>query len=243
MSPVFSTFIGVESGSWRRPFTYIALDSGRNLLAVGSGSPVDVLAFAFGQSSALLALSPPLRPYPHHPASPESGLISVSGYLRQMEPDQTRDTGAPRPAPAGLPIWLRGCFALLDRLNQFGYRPFPDDDAPRQWLEVQSEAAFHALLGLPPFHAGTLEGRIQRQLVLADQDLDVPDAMDFFEEITRHRLVHGILPTDKVLPQSELNAWMAAQLAFLAANQPEVLAPASGSKEGSIYLPVHHQPS
>jgi hypothetical protein len=239
MSPVFSTFIGVESGSWRRPFTYIALDSGRNLLAVGSGSPVDVLAFAFGQSSALLALSPPLRPYRFHPASPESGLVSVSGYLRHMEPDQIREPGTSRTAPAGLPIWLRGCFALLDRLNEFGYRPFPEADAPRQWLEVQSEAAFHALIGLPPFQAGTLEGRIQRQLLLADQDLDVPDAMDFFEEITRHRLVHGILPTDKVLPQSELNAWMAAQLAWMAANQPEELAPVTGLEEGSIYLPVH----
>jgi hypothetical protein len=216
MSPVFSTFIGVESGSWRRPFTYIALDSGRNLLAVGSGSPVDVLAFAFGQSSALLALSPPLRPYPFHPTGPESGLVSVSAYLRQTELDQTREPGAQRPAPVGLPVWLRGCFALLDRLNEFGYSPFPTEDAPCQWLEVQSEAAFHAILGLPPFQAGTLEGRIQRQLVLADQDLDVPDAMDFFEEITRHRLVHGILPADKVLP--------------------------SGSQEGGIYLPVHPQP-
>ena len=238
MSPVFSTFIGVESGSWRRPFTYIALDSGRNLLAVGSGSPVDVLAFAFGQSSALLALSPPLRPYRFHPAAPESGLVSVSAYLRQVEPGQTHEPGAPRPAPAGLPVWLRGCFALLERLNEFGYSPFPTDEAPRQWLEVQSEAAFHALLGLPPFQAGTLEGRIQRQLVLADHDLDVPDAMDFFEEITRHRLVHGILPTDKVLPQAELNAWMAAQLAWQAANQPDTLAPAS---DGGIYLPVHPQ--
>ena len=241
MSPVFSTFIGVESGSWRRPFTYIALDSGRNLLAVGSGSPVDILAFAFGQSSALLALSPPLRPYHFHPAGPESGLVSVSSYLPQTVRDHSREPAAPSPAPAGLPAWLRGCFALLERLNEFGYTPFPADEAPRQWLEVQSEAAFHALLGLPPFQAGTLEGRIQRQLVLADQDLDVPDAMDFFEEITRHRLVHGILPADKVLPQSELNAWMAAQLAWLAANQPDALAPISGSEERGIYLPVHPQ--
>ena len=67
----------------------------------------------------------------------------------------------------------------------------------------------------------------------------MPDAMDFFEEITRHRLVHGILPSDKVLPQSELNAWMAAHLAWQAAYQPASLAPASSMTEGSIYLPVH----
>ena len=62
MARDFSTFIGVETGVGHRPFTYIALDQQRRLLAVGGGSAVDVLSFAAGLQSVLVALSPPDRP-------------------------------------------------------------------------------------------------------------------------------------------------------------------------------------
>jgi hypothetical protein len=38
-----------------------------------------------------------------------------------------------------------------------------------------------------PLRKDTLEGSLQRQLVLGMCNLPVPDAMLFFEEITRHR--------------------------------------------------------
>ena len=79
------------------------------------------------------------------------------------------------------------------------------------------------MLGLPPFAYGTLEGRIQRQLVLSNQELDVPDAMEFFEEITRYKLLHGVLPADNILPQPELDAWMAAYVAWLACHEADKL--------------------
>ncbi len=232
MPPAFTTFIGVDSGTWRRPFTYIALDANRKLLAVGSGSPADVLAYACGQSAALLAFSQPLRPYPFHPSAPENGLTAVGGFLQR--------SAAPRQPPEGLPHWLRAAYSVLARLDEFGYRPYPQEEAALQWLEVHSEAAFHAVLGLAPFAAGTLEGRIQRQLALADFGLDVPDAMEFFEEITRHRLLRGILPWEQVLPQGELNAWMAAGLAWQAAVEPGALAPVQAG-QGMLYLPVRQE--
>ena len=233
----FTTFIGVDTGAGRKPFTYIALDASRKVLAVGSGSSVDVLSFALGQQTALLALSPQMRPYHSRPSAPESGLVSVGSFLAQLELDHTRDALTPRTPPAGCPFWLRSAFALADQLESLGYCSYPAEDAARQWIETQSEAAFHALLGVPPFEAGTLEGRIQRQLVLENLDLAVPDAMQVFEEITRYRLLHGVLPVDGLLPQPELNAWIAAHVACLASTQPEALRPVNQDQGGCVYLP------
>jgi hypothetical protein len=229
----FATYIGVSASSGRKPFTYLAIDTGRKLLALGTGSMVDVLSFALGQTSALLALSPP--PRPNHP---ESEPVALNEYLRQLEFEQTQEPGVPRTPPAGCPGWLRASFSLAEQLETLGYAPFPAEGGARQWVETQSQAGFHSLLGTAPFQAGTLEGRIQRQLVLTDQELDVPDAMDFFEEITRYRLLHGILPVEKILPQPELDAWLAAHVAWLAAKQPKALRKSGEAQDGHVYLPV-----
>ncbi len=68
-------------------------------------------------------------------------------------------------------------------------------------------------------------------------DLAVPDAMQVFEEITRYRLLHGVLPVDGLLPQPELNAWIAAHVACLASTQPEALRPVNQDQGGCVYLP------
>ena len=109
---------------------------------------------------------------------------------------------------------------LLTHLQGIGFQSYPHENCSHQWMEVPAETGFRALLGVPPFEAGTLEGRIQRQLVLYDLELAVPDAMEFFEEVTRFRLLHGHLPDESVLPQPELNAWLAAATAWFAVNEP-----------------------
>ena len=88
-----------------------------------------------------------------------------------------------------------------------------------------------------PFPGSTLEGRLQRQIVLRDQRLPVADAMIFFEEITRYKLLHSILPTEDLHSLSELNALMAAQVAWLAVHAPQRLSPYGDPEEGVIYLP------
>lgn len=238
MPPAFATYIGVDTAAGRKPFTYIALDSSRKLLAVGAGGMVEVLSFAFGQSSTILALSPRPHPYRGAHAHPESGLVAVGSYLMQQELALPIEAGVPRNPPSGCPFWLKTSFCLADQLEGLGFHMFPDEEASRQWLETQCEAGFHKLLGMPPFIAGTLEGRIQRQLALDNLDLNVPDPMTFFEEITRYRLLHGVLPDGKVLPQGELNAWLAAQVAWAAANAPQTLHAVGSQPDRPIYLPV-----
>ena len=76
------------------------------------------------------------------------------------------------------------------------------------------------LLGQLPLPKPTLEGRLQRQLVLFEQDMGIKDPMEFFEEITRHRLLKGILPIECIYTSEELDALVAAFTAYLAVNQP-----------------------
>lgn len=229
--------IGVATASGRKPFTYAALDSDLRQLAIGAGSAVDVLSFALGQTRAVLALSAPLRPHLGHRANPESGLVNLGSYLRQMELELTREPDQLLPPPAGLPSWLHSAYGLAEQLESLGYIPYPHETADRIWLETQSQAALHSMLGIEPFDGASIEGRIQRQLVLRDFGLDLPDAMDFYEEITRYRLLHGVLHTEMVLPLDELNALAAALTAHLAAHEPDRLIGVGHSDEGCIYLP------
>ena len=228
MQQTFSVILGVDAASGRRPFTFVALDPNRRLQVVGGGDAVDVLSFAAGQNDALIALSPPWKGGKPGDGSAAPLPACRLGSLRQ--PSLLSENVAP-----ACPPWMRETLDLLCRLQEMGYQPFPHADAPRQWLDTPAETGFRALLSVPPFEAGILEGRIQRQLVLEDLELDVPDAMDFFEEVTRFRLLHSQLPYERVLPQPELNAWMAAAAAWYALHEPARVLTAGSPADGLVY--------
>jgi hypothetical protein len=243
-----TTFIGIDPTAGQRPFTYAALDSNLNLLALGKGSLDDVLAFSAGQRRAYAAVCAPQRP--------NQGV---------MDQDEVRQSLSPVPRPgrwknlrmaeyllrqynllipqtpaddSRCPGWMKMGFSLYRRLEALGYCPFPSPEAELQYLEVYPHAAFAALLGLTPFPKNTLEGRIQRQLVLHDQEMDIPDPMRLFEEITRYRLLQGRLPLEELYSQEELDALVAAYTAWLAAAHPEKTTCLGHPEEGQIVLPV-----
>jgi predicted RNase H-like nuclease len=136
------------------------------------------------------------------------------------------------------PNWMRMGFILFRRLENMGYRLFPESGAERLHLEVYPHASYTVLLEGLPFPKHNLEGRLQRQLVLHEQGVNVPDPMRFFEEITRHRLLNGILPLDDLYTPGELDALVAAYTAWLAASRPEVVTQLGDAEEGQIVLPV-----
>ena len=61
--------------------------------------------------------------------------------------------------------------------------------------------------------------------------------MRFFEEITRHRLLHNMLPMEHLYSNAELNTLAAAYTAWIAGTQPEKLISVGHEEEGFIYLP------
>lgn len=252
MNAPFSVYIGIDVGNGPRPVTFVALDEEQIPQAIGEGDIHDALAYAAGQTGpALTAVNAAARP--------NKGLLAREEVRRTLSAPPPKNKWnqlrlveyelmqvgisipeTPASPDRGLPAVRRG-FSLVARLEELGYQPFPDESAPRQWIETNADAAFWSLLGVAPLAAGTLEGRIQRQLVLSDEQLRVPDAMEFFDEITRFKILASRLPVQNIFSQPEINAWMAAHLAWLAANEPERTQRFGDPEEGVVFLPVKLQ--
>lgn len=243
-----ATFIGIDPTAGQRPFTYTALNHDLDLLALGQGDLNEVLAFVAGQREAMVAVSAPRRPN--------------QGVLKRQE---VRDNLSPPPRPGrwtnfrlveyqlrqhkiyipqtlakeqDCPKWMRMGFTLFRRLERLNYQPYPQVNASHQWLEVYPHACYTTLLGCIPLPKHTLEGRLQRQLALYEQNIDVPDPMRIFEEFTRHRLLQGALFLDNLYSTEELEALVSAYTAWVAANRPDQITLVGDPGEGLVILPV-----
>ncbi len=108
---------------------------------------------------------------------------------------------------------------LRKKLGQAGFEPFALGDGGRQWCETRTEDCFRAFQPqlLP---RRTVDGRIQRALILYEEGLQFGDPMDYYEEITRHKLLQGILPAETIYTVRQLDALAAAYIAWMADNRP-----------------------
>ncbi|MDZ4159794.1 MAG: DUF429 domain-containing protein [Anaerolineaceae bacterium] len=252
-APHSERFIGVDLRSSRQPFTYAALDGERNLLAMGQGDLADVMAFIGGQSSAIIGINAPaclsqgllqeseMRPQTS-PLPPSKRWIKSRRVEYELHLEGLLITRTPA-SLTECPRWMQRGFQLYHHLQQMGYSPFTRQNASRCWLETPAEAAFHRLMGQKPLPPGTLESRLQRQLALYEHNLPVPDPMRFFEEITRHRLLRGILPLEHLFTAAELNAMVIAYTAWLAVHRPQQVTRWGAPEEGVIVLPAQTKQS
>jgi Protein of unknown function (DUF429) len=241
-------FIGVDPSGGRKPFTYAALDSNGRLAALKDGEIEDVLAFLGGQRSAVVAVNAPARP--------NLGLVRQEDVRQSLPPlrisgrsldmrlaeHQLRERGinvSMTPSRKELCTnWVQLGFDFYRRIAATGFQPFPAPEASHQWLETHPHAVFCVLLGQNPLPRSALEGRLQRQLALYEQGLGIHDPMDFYEEITRHKLLRGVLPLEQVYSAEELDAIAAAYTAYTAARHPEKTLEIGDPAEGQIVLPV-----
>lgn len=91
----------------------------------------------------------------------------------------------------------------------------------KRWLETNVQDCFRALSGHNLLPRRSLEGRLQRSAILYEQGLQITDPVDLFEEITRYKLVQGILPLEGLPASNELDALVSAYLAWLVINRPQ----------------------
>jgi hypothetical protein len=240
------TFIGIDPTASRHPFTYAVLDQDCKLVALAAGELDEVLAFLGGQPRACVAVNAPPRP--------NQGLVRAKlekesltpGHLRgadmRLAEYELRQRGivvSPTPGRSeSCPAWMQMGFEFYRRMAGLGYQPFQTEAATRLWLETHPHAAFCSLLGQIPLPKPTLEGRLQRQLVLYEQEVGIKDPMEVFEEITRHKLLKGILPSELIYAPEELDALVAALTAFQAQENPDCTCVQGRQPEGQIVLPV-----
>lgn len=257
---VDTTFIGIDIPSVRRPLTYAALDADQNLVGLGHGTPDDVLAFVIGQSKAFVAVNNPRRVNQGIMAQEDyrAGLRTrpkpgrwdrwrVAEYelrLRRIKVHRTPKTAAKAPG------WMQIGFSIYKALEAAGFRDFVPQGEPangengttgiaaidQAFIETYPHAAFTAMLKCLPFGKTGLEGRIQRQLVLYVNGVNLPNPMQVFEEITRYRILNSELVLDDLLEPTQLDAVVAAHTAWSAARGEFSMV--GHPEEGQMVLPV-----
>jgi hypothetical protein len=243
-----TTFIGIDPTAGQRPFVYAALNEDLQLVALGQGEMDEALAFVAGQRRATVAVCAPRRPNQRlmeHPSRRESlsppprpgrwTNFRLAEYLLRQHNIPSPKTAS---TAAACPKWMQMGFIFYHRLEELGYQDYPAENSERQMIEVYPHACYTVLLGRAPFPKHTLEGRLQRQLLLFEHKINVPDPMRFFEEITRHRLLKGILPDEDIYSPGELDALVAAYTAWMLSTQPNMVICLGDPAEGQIILPV-----
>lgn len=105
------------------------------------------------------------------------------------------------------------------KLRPAGFTHYSKSEGALRWNDVNPQDCYRAFRP-DLFPKRTLEGRIQRALILYEEGVQIPDPMDLFEEITRHKLLQGLLPDDIIYSIKQLDALIAAYVSWLVVNRP-----------------------
>lgn len=245
-----SVFIGINPTAGKRPIQFVAIDSRKRLIAHEQGDLEHVLAFLASCESGVVAIDGPQglnkgwmrkpevrRYYGLQPGGRTWAQWRVCEYeLRRRNirlyntPDRLAQTKN----------WVQVGIALFRRAQDMGYRLYEkgQSSTQRMLLEGRAHSGYTALLERCPFSKESLEGRLQRQLLLFVEGLEIPNPLHALEEVTRHHLLSGNLPFQDLRDHETLDTLMAAYIAFLAGMQPDRISQVGEAEEGQITLPV-----
>jgi predicted nuclease with RNAse H fold len=240
-------YIGIDPTANRRPMNYAILNDTLDLVARGEGKLDEVVGVVHAYASAVVAVDAPQSPNgklmkdPRYraglglpPKSAKWANYKVCEYELRRRGIRLYNT----PADA-LPRWMQTGFELYKALYSDGFQLYqPASTAPRQVFEVHPHAIYTVLLGRIPLPKDSLEGRMQRQLLLYQEKVEVPDPMSVLEEITRHHLLEGTLSLPLLYTHDELDALISAYAAQVAALRPEQVTRVGDAAEGQIVIPV-----
>lgn len=247
-------FIGIDPTAGKRPMAFAALDQDLRLMALDEGELDEITAFVGGQKTAFVAVCSPRQPNKGFMKNEEIraqlkpvpkpgrwlGYRVAEYQIRQHNIHIMRTCGEIQKCPG----WVQKGFEVYRKLESLGcqdypsFDPLPSGNVPPQTLEVYPHGIYAVLLGQIPFLKKSLEGRLQRQLILHNQGLDIPDPMRIFEEITRYRILKGMLTMDGLYKARQLDALAAAYTAWVAATSPRDISLFGHPEEGQIVFPV-----
>ncbi len=245
-----TVFVGIDPTAGKRPIHYAVLDRRLRRQHLASGTLDQVLAVVLDYPAAIVAVDAPQTPNGGLLCQPERraslGLPPRSktwtGYKVCEYELRKRGIGLyGTPAdPAEAPRWMQVGFELFQALRAAGFEPYREGGlgARRQVLEVHPHACYTVMLGHLPLTKTAMEGRLQRQLVLFREGVDVDDPMNVLEEVTPHRLLSQSFDLPGLLDHDSLDALIAAYTAFMTAQGPECVSVVGDADEGQIVLPV-----
>lgn len=238
------TYIGIDVQAAQKPFYYAALDNALEMIACGHGRMGDILAYLAGQSSAMAAINGPTwAPQPHHYVS-QQGFFgddhqAAHGGLRQPDHELSARKLPVVPVPAvgkKIPLWMERSLELVQELKNLGYMAGSGVQADRTFFETSTDASFHLITEALPYDSRSMEGRLQRQVLLHEFGFALKDPMAFLEEFTRHRLLKSTLPLEQIGAAHELRALMAAATAWLTVNRSQCVEKIGQDIEGGMIL-------
>jgi hypothetical protein len=242
-------FIGIDLSGTRGSFTCAVLDENRRIQFRGEVTQIEWLAKLSEYPVTIAAITSPInlnegvmaddarrsKLQVPPPSKKYTSLrlceyeLLLRGFTTTRTPGRFEDC-----SPA-----LQRSLRFTSNLAAQGFQRWPAPGAERQLMEVHPESAYAELLGVKLNPTKTLEGRIQRQLILQEEHLNVRDPMIFFEEITRHKMLIGQLPEGILISPAELNALIAAYTAWSAYTNPTRVTRLGDLNEGHIILPVN----
>jgi predicted RNase H-like nuclease len=142
------------------------------------------------------------------------------------------------PEEAGrLKTWMTAGWELYDQLRAVGYRDHPEA-GERVLFETYPHAGYTVLINTRPYDKNSMEGRMQRQLVLYEYGVDVPDAIKVMMEWTRHRFLTGNIDVVSLYNHDALDALLAAYTAYLLDQEPHAVITIGDTTDGVMVLPV-----
>jgi len=240
-----SIFVGIDTTSSRNAFSYAALDKELNVLALADGEINDVVLFLEKLNSATVAVNSPSgvnRGIVHEKMKKDMVTPhQIRGAEMRFAEYQLRERGITVAGTPGsidvCPAWMQLGFELYRKLERMGFKKYSEKEASNQIIETHPHACFSMLAGCIPQPKPSMEGRLQRQLLLYERGVRIKDPMDFFEEITRYKITQGNWPMDLLYLPEHLDALVAAYTAWMAVKRVDGILLIGDSKEGRMVLP------
>lgn len=242
-----SIYIGIDPTAGIRPSTFAVLNERLKIEKIGRASVEELIAIAESHPSAVCGVDAPI--------GPGKGLLVDPEYRRRLglEPNRANYSTlrvceyelrrrkialhtTPKD-PNQAPQWMKEGWHLYDGLRKAGFVEYPRS-GERRMFETSPHAAFTVLVGKRPYSKSSIEGLLQRQLILFEEGIDVPDPMPHLEEWTRHRIKTGQIGREKILDHDSLDALMAAYTAFVVDKEPRSVVALGDTAEGQLVLPI-----
>ena len=238
-------FLGIDPTSGRNTFTYAALDKDLGLRTLADADLGNLMDYIRGFEQVVLAINAPSginRGLVRQKMKREvGGSHKIRGADMRLAEFELRERGisvSGTPGNIGMCSgWVQSGFDLYQNLLQSGFRKYPQNDRSLQVLETHPHACFTVMAGCLPLPKPSLEGKLQRQLLLHDHGVQIRDPMDFFEEVTRYKMAQGIWPTELLYLPEQLDALVAGYSAWMAINKPDQISMVGDEREGMIFLP------